>query len=326
MGAPPDRGRHGSRLRPPRRAPRPRRRRRPARRDRRPARSRRSGAGVDAPAPDRRRRHDVPVHGRNRRRGVRMGVSLIQSNASGFGSHLVEPTTGINLHNRGIGFHLAAGAPGRARSGPPAAAHAVARALASAGRERWRRCSAPWAVTPSRRSCCSSPPGSSATGSHRRRRSTPAAGRSMAPPPASTRGPHPTTIGVSVEGHAPGSWTGRSGRPRPPHVRRTRLGLGLRPRTCHRRGARRDVRRRGRSTNPDRFRRRRLTLIPAAAADPGPPIDVCVGISESRPSEILTQTMSVRRVRTGAGRPLRRTGPSARRPSCTGRRAGAGRS
>ena len=39
--------------------------------------------------------------------GRSMGVSLIQSNASGFGSHLVEPTTGINLHNRGMGFSLA---------------------------------------------------------------------------------------------------------------------------------------------------------------------------------------------------------------------------
>jgi len=36
----------------------------------------------------------------------RMGVSLIQSNAAGFGSWLVEPRTGINLHNRGMGFSL----------------------------------------------------------------------------------------------------------------------------------------------------------------------------------------------------------------------------
>src|SRR5262249_54532716 len=40
-----------------------------------------------------------------------MGVSLIQSNASGFGSHLFEPSTGINLHNRGIGFSLEPGHP-----------------------------------------------------------------------------------------------------------------------------------------------------------------------------------------------------------------------
>jgi gamma-glutamyltranspeptidase/glutathione hydrolase len=43
------------------------------------------------------------------RNGDEMAVSLIQSNASGFGSHLVEPRTGINLHNRGIGFNLQAG-------------------------------------------------------------------------------------------------------------------------------------------------------------------------------------------------------------------------
>ncbi len=41
----------------------------------------------------------------------RMAVSLIQSNASGFGSWLVEPTTGINLHNRGLGFSLEPGHP-----------------------------------------------------------------------------------------------------------------------------------------------------------------------------------------------------------------------
>ncbi|MGB8862074.1 MAG: gamma-glutamyltransferase, partial [Ilumatobacteraceae bacterium] len=40
-----------------------------------------------------------------------MGVSLIQSNASGFGSWLVEPSTQINLHNRGLGFSLEQGHP-----------------------------------------------------------------------------------------------------------------------------------------------------------------------------------------------------------------------
>ena len=43
--------------------------------------------------------------------GREMAVSLIQSNASGFGSHLVEPNTGVNLHNRGMGFSLEAGHP-----------------------------------------------------------------------------------------------------------------------------------------------------------------------------------------------------------------------
>jgi len=41
--------------------------------------------------------------------GRRMAVSLIQSNAAGFGSHLVEPNTGVNLHNRGMGFSLESG-------------------------------------------------------------------------------------------------------------------------------------------------------------------------------------------------------------------------
>ncbi len=43
--------------------------------------------------------------------GDRLGVSLIQSNASGFGSWIVEPTTNINLHNRGLGFSLETGHP-----------------------------------------------------------------------------------------------------------------------------------------------------------------------------------------------------------------------
>lgn len=40
-----------------------------------------------------------------------MGVSLIQSNAAGFGSRLVETRTGIFLQNRGIGFSLVPGHP-----------------------------------------------------------------------------------------------------------------------------------------------------------------------------------------------------------------------
>src|SRR5206468_8898707 len=41
----------------------------------------------------------------------RMGVSLIQSNAAGFGARIVEPSTGIFLQNRGIGFSLQPGHP-----------------------------------------------------------------------------------------------------------------------------------------------------------------------------------------------------------------------
>ena len=40
-----------------------------------------------------------------------MGVSLINSNASGFGAHLVAGDTGIFLHDRGIGFNLEPGHP-----------------------------------------------------------------------------------------------------------------------------------------------------------------------------------------------------------------------
>jgi gamma-glutamyltranspeptidase/glutathione hydrolase len=47
-----------------------------------------------------------------------LGVSLTQSNALDFGSHLVAGSTGIFLHNRGVGFSLVPGhaaelAPGR---------------------------------------------------------------------------------------------------------------------------------------------------------------------------------------------------------------------
>ncbi|NAS25112.1 gamma-glutamyltranspeptidase [Herbidospora sp. NEAU-GS84] len=57
-----------------------------------------------------------------------MGVSLIQSNAAGFGSLLFEPSTGINLHNRGIGFSLTEGHPAEYGPGrrPP---HTLAPAL-----------------------------------------------------------------------------------------------------------------------------------------------------------------------------------------------------
>ncbi len=41
----------------------------------------------------------------------RMGVSLINSNASGFGSHLIAGSSGIFLHDRGLGFTLEPGHP-----------------------------------------------------------------------------------------------------------------------------------------------------------------------------------------------------------------------
>ena len=123
------------------------------------------------------------------RDGRRIGVSLIQSNASGFGSHLVEPNTGINLHNRGIGFNLVDGHPAEFGPGrrPP---HTLA-PRSPLVRGVSPRCSARWAATPSRRSCCRSPLGSSTTASHRRRRSTPPVGSCTGPTPASTPGPAP---------------------------------------------------------------------------------------------------------------------------------------
>ena len=50
-----------------------------------------------------------------------LGVSLTQSNALDFGSHLVEPTTGVFLHNRGVGFSLEPGHPAEVAPGrrPP---------------------------------------------------------------------------------------------------------------------------------------------------------------------------------------------------------------
>lgn len=58
----------------------------------------------------------------------RMGVTLIQSNASGWGAHIIEPETGIFLHDRGIGFSLADGHPAAFAPGarPP---HTLAPAL-----------------------------------------------------------------------------------------------------------------------------------------------------------------------------------------------------
>ncbi len=60
--------------------------------------------------------------------GDRMGVSLIQSNASGWGAHLIVPGVRVFLQDRGIGFSLEAGHPARYGPGrrPP---HTLAPAL-----------------------------------------------------------------------------------------------------------------------------------------------------------------------------------------------------
>ena len=61
-----------------------------------------------------------------------MGVSLIQSNAAGWGCRLVVPGTGIFLQNRGIGFNLTPGHPAELAPGrrPP---HTLAPALVTSG-------------------------------------------------------------------------------------------------------------------------------------------------------------------------------------------------
>ncbi len=50
-----------------------------------------------------------------------LGISLTQSNALDFGSHLIEPSTGVFLHNRGVGFSLVEGHPAELAPGrrPP---------------------------------------------------------------------------------------------------------------------------------------------------------------------------------------------------------------
>jgi len=60
-----------------------------------------------------------------------LGVSLTQSNALDFGSHLIEPATGVFLHNRGVGFSLVAGHPAEITPGrrPP---HTLSPMLATA--------------------------------------------------------------------------------------------------------------------------------------------------------------------------------------------------
>ena len=60
-----------------------------------------------------------------------LGVSLTQSNALDFGSHLIEPTTGIFLHDRGVGFSLIEGHPAELGPGrrPP---HTLSPMLATA--------------------------------------------------------------------------------------------------------------------------------------------------------------------------------------------------
>ena len=87
--------------------------------------------------------------------GDRAGVSLIMSNAAGFGSHLMLGDPGIFLHNRGMGFSVQDGHP--AELGPGAGLRTRCRRRPSPTMTvRWTRSSGRWAAMPSHRSCSSS--------------------------------------------------------------------------------------------------------------------------------------------------------------------------
>jgi gamma-glutamyltranspeptidase/glutathione hydrolase len=69
--------------------------------------------------------------------GEGMGVSLIQSNARGWGAYLAVPEVGIFLHNRGLGFSLDPGHPAEMAPGrrPP---HTLSPALVQRTDGTWR--------------------------------------------------------------------------------------------------------------------------------------------------------------------------------------------
>ena len=190
------------------------------------------------------------------RDGRRIGVSLIQSNASGFGSHLVEPNTGINLHNRGLGFNLVEGHPAELgpRRRPP---HTLSPALATrAGRlvsvfgtmggdaqpqillqiaaRLFHHGQSPTAAVEAARWILHGPDTGFDTWT--------GAGGPL----------------VHVEGHAPANWVDALAGEGSPQRVPTSVGLGLRPRARDRRRADRHVRRRRRPPRRHRLRRRPL--------------------------------------------------------------------
>ena len=134
-----------------------------------------------------------------------MAVSLIQSNASGFGSWLVEPTTGINLHNRGLGFNLRSGHPAEYGPGrrPP---HTLCPAMATKGGDLLAVFGTMGGdAQPQIMLQLASPP---VRASARARPTTVASGRWALRGPATgfdtwTSGEPPTVV---VEGHAPAEW------------------------------------------------------------------------------------------------------------------------
>ena len=131
-----------------------------------------------------------------------MAVSLIQSNASGFGSWLAEPNTGINLHNRGLGFNLRAGHPAELGPGrrPP---HTLSPALATRDRDArcrvrhdgWRR--------PAPDPAAGGGPSVPSSALPRIGDRRPEVGACRAPRPVSTSGTRPRVQPVELERHAP---------------------------------------------------------------------------------------------------------------------------
>ena len=87
-----------------------------------------------------------------------LGISLTQSNCLDFGSHVVAGSTGIFLHNRGLGYSLVPGHPAELASGrrPP---HTLSPLLATTATGRCRILLAPWEATGNRRSFCKCWPG-----------------------------------------------------------------------------------------------------------------------------------------------------------------------
>ena len=181
-----------------------------------------------------------------------LGVSLTQSNALDFGSHLVEPRTGVFLHNRGVGFSLVEGHPAEVAPGrrPP---HTLSpmlvtgrerRAVASRGGHGRRRPAADHRPAPRPPPAREPGPGDG----HRRAAVHPRRARRRPLPPVVGRGPHRRGRGRRAPGVARGAR-----RSRPPGQDHQRL----RPR-----------RRRLRPDHPARARRRRL---PPPGRGVGPP-------------------------------------------------------
>ena len=191
-----------------------------------------------------------------------MAVSLIQSNAAGFGSWLVEPSDGRSTST--TAGSASPSRPATPRSSAPAAGRRTrcARRWRRAPTTPWPPSSARWAATPSRRSCSSSPPG--CWSAVRTRRPPSRAPRWVLQPADPLSSGFDTWLepggqAVAIEDGAPGAWA--EGLAALGH--RVRTGaevdghLRTRPRD-HRRRAR-PAPRRGRPAHHRRRRRRHLT-------------------------------------------------------------------